>query len=133
MEFNFDIAALVTGLVSLLALVGSAYSWWVNRDLRKATSKLRRAEADGKEIENLASLSERLSTLEDERAKDYEEMRQLRDEHADTLTELRKMRADQAVLQLTLSRYERGVKILIAQLRRMDIEPEWTPEDDELL
>lgn len=134
MELNTQaIVGLLMALGTLASTGGAAYAWWVGRDLRKATSQLRQAEADAGEIGNYATLSRRIGELEQERASDYQEITTLRNEQAETQADLRQLRSEHTVLQLTLSRYERGVKILIAQLRRLDIEPEWTPEDDELL
>lgn len=75
-----NIVAIGALLISLLTMVGGGFAYLSERKRRLALQKLEQARADGQDITNLTTLSQRITDLEDERQKDYDERRKLRDD-----------------------------------------------------
>lgn len=68
-----NLASLGALLISILTMIGGGWAYLSDRRRRKA-------QAEGEEISNVLRLSERVATLEEERATDYEERRKLQRE-----------------------------------------------------
>ena len=119
-----DIGVIVAIILSAVTALASGLAWLANRRRRKA-------DLNSVEIGNLVRLSQRLQELEDARDEDYRQITQQRKMLKDANERITTLELEYAALMREHKEYKRGVKILVRQLRRHNITPEWTPPGEE--
>lgn len=140
-----DIGTIVALILSVGTSIAGVLAWLANRRRREAEVVGQELDNEGKEIDNVGRridtiirLGKRLDELEIQRQEDDKRINDLRNElrianeRITTLEmEYAALHRDHRALQREHNVYKRGVKILVNQLRRHNITPEWTPPGEE--
>lgn len=73
-EWLRDASPFLTIILTALAMLGGAYSFWTQRLHRRAIERLTNAQADGETIENITELLVALGSARKQRLQDFDEI-----------------------------------------------------------
>ena len=111
----------------VIAFIAGVGGFFVSRQLSKSTIKKTDSEAKKQEADAAKELTDTVLLLMKPLRDEIERLSKRLDE---TDVELPETKAELCTTQEKLQIYVRGVRVLIAQLKKLEIDPEWIPPEN---